>query len=89
MLPTVGLNSILASGKYADQPASGDPPITNEMLSSIAPKKKSQKLTALRRGKATSLAPICSGTITFIRPIINGMAIKRIIIKPCVVNTSL
>ncbi|MNC34237.1 hypothetical protein D3C75_826620 [compost metagenome] len=89
MLPTVGLNSRLASGKYADQPASGDPPITKEMLSSMAPMKKSQKLTALRRGKATSLAPICSGMITFIRPMINGMAMKRIIIRPWVVNTSL
>ncbi|MNH28205.1 hypothetical protein D3C79_883560 [compost metagenome] len=55
----------------------------------MAPMKKSQKLTALRRGKATSLAPICSGMITFIRPMINGMAMKRIIIRPWVVNTSL
>lgn len=51
--------------------------------------KKSQKLTAFSRGKATSRAPICSGIITFIKPMINGMAMNRIMIRPWVVKTSL
>ncbi len=46
----------------------------------------SQKLSELRKGNATSRAPICSGTARFIRPVMNGMAMKMIIITPCAVK---
>ena len=49
---------------------------------SIAPATVSQKLSELRNGKATSRAPICSGTTQFISPIMNGMAMKKIMIVP-------
>src|SRR5699024_11312902 len=44
--------------------------------------------TAFKYGKAKSLAPICNGTATFIKPRSIGVAAKKIIIVPCVVNTS-
>ena len=42
----------------------------------------SQKLTEFRKGKATSRAPICWGTTTFIRPMKNGIATKMIMMVP-------
>ena len=47
---------------------------------------ESQKLSELTNGKATSRAPICSGTITFIRPSTSGVATKKIMITPCAVK---
>ncbi|MNH34981.1 hypothetical protein D3C79_956250 [compost metagenome] len=61
----------------------------NDKFNKPAPAANNQKLTAFRRGKATSRAPICSGITIFIKPITNGMAINKIINKPCVVNISL
>ncbi len=42
-----------------------------------------QKLSVFTNGKATSRAPICSGTTMFIRPCMNTMAMKKIMIVPC------
>ena len=53
------------------------------MLTSSTPAAVSQKLTELKVGKATSRTPSCSGTTKFIRPIMNGMATKKIMIVPC------
>ena len=36
--------------------------MNHDRLRNTPPKKKAQKPKELRRGKATSLAPICSGT---------------------------
>ncbi|MNP27609.1 hypothetical protein D3C76_1205300 [compost metagenome] len=63
--------------------------MTKLRLNSMAPLKNSQKLKAFNWGYATSRAPICSGIIIFMSPISIGMAIKRIITTPWVVNTSL
>ena len=45
-----------------------------------------QKLKLLRNGKATSRAPICSGTAKFISPVTNGIATKKIMIMPWAVK---
>ena len=45
-----------------------------------------QKLKLLRNGKATSRAPICSGTAKFMSPVTNGIATKKIMIMPCAVK---
>ncbi len=42
----------------------------------------SQKLTEFRKGNATSRAPICSGVARFISPMMNGMAMKKIMMTP-------
>ncbi|MNN61307.1 hypothetical protein D3C81_1765350 [compost metagenome] len=49
---------------------------------STTPDTSSQKLREFRNGKATSRAPICSGTARFIRPVKNGIAMKMIMITP-------
>ena len=41
---------------------------------------------ALRRGNATSLAPIIKGTMKFEKPVKTGMPTKKIIVVPCKVN---
>ena len=52
-----------------------------------APATVIQKLKLFRNGNATSRAPICSGTTKFINPVTNGMAMKKIMMTPCAVNT--
>ncbi|MNW70679.1 hypothetical protein D3C74_500920 [compost metagenome] len=61
--------------------------MTKDRLKSIAPRKNNQKVSAFRNGNATSLAPICNGTITLNNPNMNGIAMNRIMIVPCVVKT--
>lgn len=51
-------------------------------MTSMAPIAVSQKLTALRKGKATSRAPICWGITMFHSPTRNGMAMNRIMMVP-------
>ena len=53
------------------------------MLVSSTPTAVSHKLTELSVGKATSRTPSCSGTAKFISPIMNGIAVKKIMIVPC------
>ena len=52
----------------------------------MAPTAVSQKLSEFRNGKATSRAPICSGTAMFISPIMNGIAMKKIMMVPWAVK---
>ncbi|MNN56811.1 hypothetical protein D3C81_1717640 [compost metagenome] len=52
----------------------------------MAPDTNSQNDSVFRNGKATSRAPICSGTTRFIRPVISGMATKKIMITPWAVK---
>ena len=57
--------------------------ITSERLTNSAPVAVSQKLVEFKVGKATSRAPSCNGTAKFIRPIISGIAAKKIMMVPC------
>ena len=52
-----------------------------------APAIVSIRLIALSSGKATSRAPICSGTAKLISPVRNGIAMKKIMMAPWVVNS--
>ena len=52
-----------------------------------APPTVIQKLKLLRKGKATSRAPICSGMIRFIKPVTKGIATKKIMMTPWAVKT--
>ncbi|MCY1211841.1 hypothetical protein D9M72_235620 [compost metagenome] len=52
----------------------------------MAPDTNSQNDSVFRNGKATSRAPICSGTTRFIRPVMSGMATKKIMITPWAVK---
>ncbi len=54
----------------------------SDTLTSAMPTKVSQKLIELRKGNATSRAPICSGTATFMKPITKGIATKKIMMTP-------
>ena len=61
-------------------------PTPRETMTSAAPAAVSQRLTEFMNGNATSRAPICCGTTTFINPIRKGMAMKTIMIVPWVVK---
>ncbi len=61
--------------------------MASETFTSTAPAAVSQKLKLFSSGNATSRAPICSGRMQFIRPMMNGMAMKKIMIVPCALNT--
>ena len=51
---------------------------------------KSQKEMLFMRGKAMSGAPICKGTNQLPKPpIIAGITMKKIMIRPCMVTTTL
>jgi hypothetical protein len=60
--PCVGENNAFAFGWYMNQPPSAAPPRNHDVFKKMPPNKKHQKPNALRRGKATSRAPICNGT---------------------------
>ena len=49
----------------------------------------SQKLSALIRGKAMSFAPMSGGTIRLPKPARIGIATRKIIVVPCIVNSSM
>ena len=57
--------------------------MTRLMLTSSAPTQVSQKLTEFNVGNATSRTPNWSGSTKFIKPIIIGIAPKKIMIVPC------
>ena len=61
--------------------------MNSDIMTSTAPAVVIQKLKLFRKGKATSRAPICSGTTKFIRPVTSGMAMKKIMITPWAVKT--
>ena len=50
------------SGGYASQPVLANSPTNSDIITSMAPLTVIQKLKLFRKGKATSRAPICSGT---------------------------
>ncbi|MNV34260.1 hypothetical protein D3C71_1256700 [compost metagenome] len=74
------------NGGKASQPVCANSPTPSEIITRPAPATNSQKLSELTNGKATSRAPICSGTTTFIRPVISGIATKKIMITPWAVK---
>jgi len=53
-------------------------------MTSTAPAIVRPSETEFSIGKDTSRAPICSGTATFIRPVRNGISMKKIMIVPWV-----
>ena len=59
-----------------------------EVTSSANDAGSSQKEMLFMRGKAMSGAPIIKGTIRRTRPIIAGMTVKKIMIKPCAATTT-
>ena len=67
------------------------PPLTKaEPSSSAKAGISSQKLMLFMRGKAMSGAPIISGTNQLPKPpIIAGMTMKKIMIRPCIVVMTL
>ena len=69
--------------------APGSPSTNSEMINSVKDAGSSQNEMLFMRGNAISGAPIISGTIQFPNPpIIAGMTMKKIMIRPCaVVNT--
>ena len=75
------------SGAYANQPASGAPPKMKLLTSSRPPARKTQYESALRRGKATSRAPIMSGTNQLKKAAPRGMIARKIIVSACIVNS--
>ncbi len=52
-----------------------------------APKKKIQKESALRRGNATSRAPIWSGTMKLKNATAMGIPTRNTMVVPCMVNS--
>ena len=57
--------------------------MTSDTLVRRMPEAVSHRLTEFKVGKATSRTPSCSGTAKFISPIMNGIAMKKIMIVPC------
>ncbi len=53
------------------------------MLVRRMPDAVSHRLTEFKVGNATSRMPSCSGTAKFIRPIMKGIAMKKIMMVPC------
>ena len=82
-------------GGYITQPppnpSSPPTPGTNMlMISSVSEKGSSQNEILFMRGKAMSGAPIISGTNQLPNPpIIAGMTMKKIMIRPCIVTMTL
>ena len=64
------------------QPVRANSPMNRLIITITAPAVVIQKLKLLRKGNATSRAPICSGTTKFISPVTNGIATKKIISVP-------
>ena len=58
-------------------------------MRTIPPKAKSQYESAFRRGKATSRAPIISGTRKFPKPARIGTTTRKTIAVPWIVTSSL
>ena len=56
-------------------------------MRSSPPNRNSQKLSAFRRGNATSLAPICSGTNQLKKDALNGITTRKTIVVPCIVKS--
>jgi hypothetical protein len=72
------------------QPALAEPSwVKNEATISTSEATKVQNDSMFSRGKAMSRAPIISGMQKFPKaPIITGVMAKKIITRPCMVNTA-
>ena len=55
----------------------------------MPPASSSQYDRALRRGKAMSRAPSCSGTMKFAKPVQTGTTKRKTIVVPCIVKKEL
>ena len=74
----------------ADAVAPGSPSTKVDINSSANDAGSSQKEMLFMRGKAMSGAPIISGTNQLPKPpIIAGMTMKKIMIRPCAVTNTL
>src|SRR3954453_15795745 len=83
-------------GKFSDkvgydhQPACAAPPFENQLSQrTMSPSTKSQEERALSRGNAMSRARIISGTRKLAKPARIGTTMRKIIVVPCIVRTSL
>ncbi len=86
--PAPGLKTALFSGAYANQPKAAAPPgVRNPATTIRPPNRYSQYERALRRGKATSGAPICNGMIALANPANSGVANSSIMIVPWTVKS--
>jgi len=65
------------------------PPVKKLAFMNSPPARNTQKLKALRRGKATSRAPIISGTRRLKKTALSGITTRKIIVVPCIVNRRL
>jgi len=79
-MPAVGPEAV-------NQPSSPNACISQLKLSTSAPATKVHRLKLLMRGKATSRAPICSGTRKLKNAAFKGMTARKIIVVPCMVNS--
>src|SRR5215207_6872922 len=86
--PPLGEYSFVDSGTYENHPASGGVQ-KNEAYSAMPPNRNIQYDQALSRGKATSRAPIISGSRKFARPAHTGTTTRNTIVVPCIVKSSL
>ena len=73
-------------GAYPVQPVSAPWPEKTPVKMSKAANGCSQNERALILGRARSGAPICSGTIQLAKPLISGIAARKIIVVPCSVK---
>jgi hypothetical protein len=68
----------------------GSPSKNSDVSNSVNDAGNSQNETLLRRGNAMSGAPIISGTIQLPKPpIIAGITMKKIMMRPCAVTNTL
>ena len=78
------------NGGYIVQPTPGPSPTNAEPISNANDGTSSQKLILFIRGNAMSGDPIISGTNQLPKPpIIAGMTVKKIMIRPCAVISTL
>ena len=61
--------------------------MTSEIITSMAPATVRPRLSEFIIGKLTSRAPICIGTTMLMRPVRNGIAMKKIMMVPWVVKS--
>jgi hypothetical protein len=81
---------IEASGGYNVHPVPTPPPTKFEINNKVKEGGSNQKLRLFKRGKAMSGAPTIKGKNQLPNPpIIAGITIKKIIIKPCAVTITL
>ena len=81
--------SVTMYGAYPVHPVSAPSPVNTPVNISSAANGCSQNDRAFNLGIARSGAPICRGTIQFAKPLIKGIAARKIIVVPCSVKKEL